>query len=321
VTAAARSWQPRKCASAWIGARLIHGRLPKPSRVVLIGPRFEVQRLADGSYTIRGLGALKQDVQTDWHATLNGLLSQTAEIVVQDGQLTLYDSRHPGAAVFNHIGLKLDKRAGGSSPARRAHAARGPGAQARLRTAHPGQGRGLLHLGIGMHASPAPVYRPPSSSPICRRMNRVTWVPAWWIWMPRADSRQGQIQSASLSLDARNLVPAAPLGAGPALPLLQGRFAWARELSGWRLQVRDLKLQVGRAAAWGTDGIDLEFAQSSDGEHWSGDAGYLKLQDLTALTGMGAQVPGRQAHAAAALRPRGRTLQARPQAASLRQSK
>src|SRR5205807_175517 len=80
---------------------LVHGRLPQPSRVSLIGPHLEVQRETDGSYTIRGLGLAKQAMPTDWHATLEEMLSQTAEIVVKDGQLSVYDARHPGAAVFS----------------------------------------------------------------------------------------------------------------------------------------------------------------------------------------------------------------------------
>src|SRR5690348_1227247 len=87
---------------------LIHGQLPKPSRVVLVGPHLELQREADGSYLIRGLGPTSQETPTDWRATLDELLSQTAEIVVKDGQLLVYDPGRPGAAVFSHVGLKVD---------------------------------------------------------------------------------------------------------------------------------------------------------------------------------------------------------------------
>src|SRR5579859_4884634 len=48
---------------------IIHGRLPKPSRVVLVGPRLEVERDLQGHYSIRGLGKPAQDNATDWRGT------------------------------------------------------------------------------------------------------------------------------------------------------------------------------------------------------------------------------------------------------------
>jgi uncharacterized protein (TIGR02099 family) len=261
---------------------LVHGRLPKPSRVMLIDPRLELQRQADGSYTIRGLGQIKQDAQTDWRATLDELLSQTAEIVVKDGQITLYDARQPGTAIFSRIGFKLDnvpedhRLEGELTPP--VDIGRKLGFELHI------QGKGVNFstwdwhariTGTGLQAARLIAYLPPDEQGYLG--SGLVDVDA------QADSRQGLIQSASLDLDAHNLVPAQPLGTGPVLPLLHGRFAWARELSGWRLQARDLQLQVAHGTPWAPDDLDLEFAQGEDGEHWSGTAGYLRLQDLAAL--------------------------------------
>lgn len=261
---------------------LIHGRLPKPSRVTLIGPHLEVLRHDDGSYTIHGLGIVKQDTQTDWRATLNEVLAQTAEIVVKDGQLSVYDTGRPVPAVFSHVALKVDnvpqdhRLQGELKPP--AELARSLSFELHIQ----GQGADFYtwdwHARVtaaGLQVPKLMEYLPPSQR---------GYLGSGLVDLDaQADSRQGQLQSASLDLSAHNLTPAAPLGAGPGLPLLRGRFNWTRELSGWRLQTRQLRLQVAHAAPWHTDDLDLEFAQGNDGEHWSGDAGYLSLQDLAAL--------------------------------------
>lgn len=261
---------------------LMHRQLPRPSRVVLVGPRLELQHKADGSYLIRGLGPAKQETPTDWRASLDEVLSQTAEIVVKDGQVAIYDAGHPGAAVFRHIVLTVD-----SVP--QDHRLEGevvlpPELGRKLSFELRIQGQGVdfatwdWHArvtGAGLQAAKLIAYLPPDQQGYLD--SGLVNVDA------QADSRQGQLQSAILNLDAHNLVPAAPLGAGPAIPVVQGRFAWAREVNGWRAQLRDLQIQVGHETAWDADDLDLEFAQGEDGEHWSGDAGYLRLQDLAAL--------------------------------------
>ncbi|HEY3645700.1 MAG TPA: YhdP family protein [Gammaproteobacteria bacterium] len=261
---------------------LIHGQLPKPSRVVLVGPRLELQHESDGSYLIRGLGPTRQETPTDWRATLDELLSQTAEIVVKDGQLTVYDAGHPAPAVFSRIGFKvdnvpLDHRVEGEVTLP-AELGRRIGFELHI------QGGGVEFsnwdwharvTGDGLQAAKLIAYLPPDAQ---------GYLGSGMVdFDAQADSRQGQLQSATLNFDAHNLVPAAPLGSGPAVPLAQGRLNWARELSGWRLQLRDLQMQVGHGTAWNPDDLDLEFAQDPDGEHWSADAAYLRLQDLAAL--------------------------------------
>src|SRR6185503_2677950 len=90
---------------------LLHGQLPRPDRVVLVAPRLEVERDLDGSYDVRGLEGSAQKNNTDWHKTLTEAFSESAELAVKDGQLTLFDARVPEAAVFQRIDLSIDNSA------------------------------------------------------------------------------------------------------------------------------------------------------------------------------------------------------------------
>jgi uncharacterized protein (TIGR02099 family) len=260
---------------------LLHFKLPRPSRITLLAPRLEVQRQADGNYVIRGLDTTVQSGKTDWDATLRELLGQTAEVVVKDGQLTLFDPRQPGAAVFTHVGLRIDNvpddhRIQGEAtlPAQFGRTLafqmhiQGDGIdasqwdwQAQL------QGSGLQPARIGAYLPQPPGYLSAGTFNVDLR----------------AEGKQGLLQTATANFDAHDLIPAVPLGAGPAVPLLQGKFLWTRAQDGWRLQGRDVALQAGRAAPWTKQDLDLEYSHGSDGEHWSGDAGLLRMQDLTAL--------------------------------------
>ncbi|HEY3859602.1 MAG TPA: YhdP family protein [Gammaproteobacteria bacterium] len=260
---------------------LLHFKLPRPSRITLLAPRLEVQRQADGNYVIRGLDTTVQSGKTDWDATLRELLGQTAEVVVKDGQLTLFDPRQPGAAVFTHVGLRIDNvpddhRIQGEAtlPAQFGRTLafqmhiQGDGTdasqwdwQAQL------QGSGLQPARFAAYLPQPPGYLSAGTFNVDLR----------------AEGKQGLLQTATANFDAHDLMPAAPLGAGPAVPLLQGKFLWARAQDGWRLQGRDVALQAGRAAPWTKQDLDLKYSHGSDGEHWSGDAGLLRMQDLTAL--------------------------------------
>ena len=261
---------------------LVHGRLPKPSRVVLMGPRLEVQRLADGSYTIRGLGATQQTGTTDWHAVLSDMLGQTAEVVMQDGQLTLFDLRHPGFQVFTRIGLRIDNlpddhRIQGETILPAAFG-RKMGFQLRIK----GEGIDPNHWdwhaelqGNGLQPTQISSYLPQPQGYLGAGMINMDL---------RADAVQGVVQAATANFDAHDLVAAAPLAGAPDLPLLQGKFQWTRVPQGWRVQGRDVALQVSHSAAWAPQDIDLEYAQDGAGQHWSGDAALLRMQDLVSLS-------------------------------------
>jgi uncharacterized protein (TIGR02099 family) len=261
---------------------LLHFRLPRPSRVTLVAPRIEVQRLADGSYTLRGLGITQQTGTTDWHAVLSDMLGQTAEVLLQDGQLTLFDSRHPGAEVFTHIGLRIDNLPDD-------HRIQGEA----VLPASFGRKLGfLLHIrGEGLDPAHWDWHtelqgnglQPAQISPYLPRPQG--YLGAGVINMDlRADAAQGVIQTATANFDAHDLVPAAPIVGAPDLPLLQGKFQWSRVPQGWRLQGRDVALQVGHSAPWAPQDLDLEYMEASVGQHWSGDAALLRMQDLAVLS-------------------------------------
>ncbi|HEY1772192.1 MAG TPA: YhdP family protein [Gammaproteobacteria bacterium] len=261
---------------------LLHFKLPRPSRVTLVAPRVEVQRLEDGSYTIRGLGTTVQTGNTDWNATLREVLGQTAEVVLKDGQITLFDPRHPGAVVFTRIGLRIDNlpddhRIQGEADLPAAFG-RTLGFQLLIR----GEGVDPAHWdwhaelqGNGLQPAEISAYLPKPQG----------YVGAGTINLDvRVDSTRGTIQAYTANFDVHDLVPTAPLIGAPDVPLLQGKFQWNRVQDGWHLQGRDVALQLGRSAAWPKQDLDIEYAQGNDGQHWSADAALLRMQDLVALT-------------------------------------
>jgi uncharacterized protein (TIGR02099 family) len=261
---------------------LLHFKLPRPSRVTLVGPRLEVQRLADGDYVIRGLGAAVQTGDTDWRATLSEVLNQTAEVVVKDGQITLFDPRQPGSVVFTHVGMRVDNvpddhRIQGEATLP-AQFGRGMSFQLHIH----GDGIDASHWdwhaelqGGGLQPARIAAYLPQPPGYLSAGLLNMDL---------RADGKQGVVQTVTANFDAHDLMPAAPFGAGPALPLVQGKFLWARAQDGWHLQGRDVALQVGRYVPWTKQDIDLGYSHGSDGDHWSGDAGLIRMQDLVALT-------------------------------------
>ena len=260
---------------------VIHGRLPKPSRVVLVGPRLEVERDLQGQYSIRGLGKPAQGEATDWRATLQEVLGESAEIVVQDGQLTLFDARRPGPLTFRRIGLRID-----NTPAdHRLHgevllpAELGKGFSFDLAIQGEGIDFGkwdwqLQSKGQSLQLAKLLAFAP-LEHPYLSGGNADLSLDA--------DSKQDQLQRVALGVDAHNLVAAPPLGE-TSLPLLQGDFEVLRTDTGWRTQGRNVVLQRAGGAAWAKDDMDLEFGHATDGDNWSGDAGFLRLQDLAVLT-------------------------------------
>lgn len=281
---------------------VIHGRLPKPSRVVLVGPRLEVDRDLKGDYSIRGLGKPAQGDVTDWRGTLQEALAQSAEIVVKEGQVTLFDARRPGALQFRHIGVRID-----NNPAdHRLHgevllpAELGKDLSFDLSIQGEGvdfskwdwqlqsKGQGLQLAKLLSYAPLDQIYLAGGSADISLD----------------ADSKQDQLQRVKLGVDARNLASAPPLGAS-SLPLLQGDFDVLRTGTGWRVQARNLVLQRPGGAAWSKDDLDLEYAHATDGDSWSGDANFLRLQDLAALTAWLPPSAADQAKRAQAFAPTG----------------
>ena len=260
---------------------VIHGRLPKPSRVVLIGPRLEVERDLQGDYAIRGLGKPGQNANTDWHATLQEALGESAEIVVREGQVALFDARRAMPLVFQRIGVRID-----NTPAD--HSLHGEV----LLPAELGRSFGfdLSIQGEGVDFSKWD-WQLHSQGQGLQLAKLLTYAPLQQIYLAAgsadlsldAASKQDQLQHAELNLDAHGLVSAPPLRES-SVPLLQGDFQLNRTASGWRAQVRHLLLQRAGAAIWPKDDLDLEFAHAGDGDSWSGDADFLRLQDVAALS-------------------------------------
>lgn len=258
---------------------LLHGDLPRPDRVVLVAPRLEIERGLDGRYDIRGLEGSAQKNNTDWHRTLEEAFSESAEIAVRDGQVTLFDARVPNPALFQRINLSIDNSAD-------VHKLKGsvqlpPEFGHGLKFDLAIQGQGLAPAGWDWHGS---------------FQGTGLMLPRWLSYGPdewqglfaagsldvdaSARAQQGALQQADLALGAHDLKrDGAP---GPVLGLLQGRFGWLRDASGWKLTGKQLHLQYGQSN-WPVSDFDVGHVDGTDGQHWSGSAGFLRLQDLAAL--------------------------------------
>ncbi|HEX7966512.1 MAG TPA: YhdP family protein [Gammaproteobacteria bacterium] len=260
---------------------LVHGRLPRPDRVVLVAPRVEVERATDGSYQVRGLEGSTRNQQVDWRRILDEIFAQSADVAVKNGQVTLFDARHPMPALFQHINLKVD-----SSP-----------------EDHRLQGDLALPADFGHKLEFELRIRGPGIEPAgwdweAQLTASKLQLPRWLSYLPAhhdlftsgsmdldlsAAAKQGVMQRFMAELDAHDLVPAPGRSAAGKLKLLQGRIEWQRKDAGWCLEGRHLELQDDVGAAWPRGNLDLEYTQGADGERWAGDADFLRLQDIVAL--------------------------------------
>jgi uncharacterized protein YhdP len=197
---------------------LLHFKLPRPSRVTLVGPRLEVQRLADGHYVIRGLGTAVQTGDTDWRATLSEVLNQTAEVVVKDGQITLFDPRQPGSVVFTHVGMRVDNVPDDHRIQGEVTLPAQFGRTLSFQLHIQGDGVDASHWdwdaelqGGGLQPARIAAYLPQPPGYLSAGLVNMDL---------RADGKQGVVQTVTANFDAHDLMPAAPSGAGPALPLV-----------------------------------------------------------------------------------------------------
>ena len=263
---------------------LLHGQLPRPNRIVLVAPQLEIERDADGVYSIVGLEGATRKTPTDWHQTLRDTFAQPAEIVVKNGQLTFMDARYPGAAVFQRINLSIDNQS----------AKHDIQASMLLPAAYGRSLRFELHIaGEGIDPHEWDWHG--------RVRGTALMLPRWLSYWPDYDGRftdgvldldaqaigqVGALQQVAVDVQARNLLPAAqafPTSAAGGFGLLQGRVDWTREKDGWRLSGEHLQMQRG-TATWPNGSFDLDYSHGVQ-DQWSGEVGFLRLQDLDVLVG------------------------------------
>ncbi len=264
---------------------LVQGKLPRPNRIVLVGPRTEVARDAAGKFSIVGLEGTATQAPTDWRETLRDILSQSATLVVKDGELSFVDARHPAPQLFQRMDIEIRNDAG-------SHRVSG---DLQLPTAF-GKSLGFEFSADGDAGTPE------DWDWKGRFQGKSLHLPAWFEYWPlyagrfasgtadldaRAEGHGTQPDLVSLGLGATDLVPAPQAfpGAQPgSLKVLRGVVAWKRDGSGWKLEGRKVEMQRG-PFGWPKSDFDLTFKRDGAVEHWSGDAGFMRLQDLTLVAG------------------------------------
>lgn len=263
---------------------LLHGKLPHPGRIVLVAPQAEVRRDAQGVYSIVGLEGAAQENPTDWKETLREVFAESAELVVQNGEFTYVDARAPAPAVFKELNLSIDNAA----------------------DSHDIDGDVLLppvfgrDLRFNLHIDGEGID-PQAWDWRTRLRGTALQLPRWLSYVPaydgkflagrmdldlQASGKDGRLDLVFADLDADNLVPGAqafPTSAAGGFRALRGRVTWTRSDAGWKLEGKRLDVERGNSA-WPGGNFSAEYIQGSP-DSWSGQVGFLRLQDLTVLAG------------------------------------
>ncbi|MGH8293311.1 MAG: YhdP family protein [Gammaproteobacteria bacterium] len=261
---------------------VLHGQFSRPSRIVLMQPQLVLERETDGRYAVRGLeGSLNPGArETDWRATAAEAFAQNAALRVRGGQVTLIDMRNPAAPlVFRNLQLNLDNS----------------------RDDHRLSGRVQLPAQLGRSLSFSTQVQGAGLDPAAWQWQAQAEgdsldLPQWLEFWPaaRARFRSGsvslraaltgvgtRVDHAEAGVTARKIAPA---DAASGLDLLAGALNWTRTASGWTLAGRGLQLRRG-ADLWPASQFDLRYARAApDSTSWSGDASFLRLQDVTLLS-------------------------------------
>ena len=263
---------------------LLHGQLPRPNRVVLVEPRVEVERDAQGVYSVRGLEGA-QHGSTDWRVTLRETLGQSATLVIEDGAVTFFDARRAKPDAFSKLDLEIDNDADD----------------------HRVSGDVVLPAAFGKSLDFDVKVKGDAGAP-----EQWTWrghvqgaglvLPVWLSYWPTYDARflngradleadaggQGAaFDMAAVDLKAQDVTPAPeafPTSKAGGFAQLQGKVLWSRTATGWTLTGHRVALRRG-PLPWPQSDFKLEYDHADEGDSWSGNASYLKLEDLTALAG------------------------------------
>ncbi len=259
---------------------ILHARFSRPNRIILIQPELGLVRDLDGRYSLLGLES--GGVPTDWHQEAGELFAQSADIVIRAGEIRLEDKRKTGAPlIFSKIRLDVDNSSGSHD------------VTARLNL--PAELGGSLSfegeiLGEGIHPETWQWHAQIQASSL-----NVPQVLAYWPAMNKRFS-QGQLEldadvsgtGASIrkmrtNIDAKQLVMTGKYADQGVFNNLSGTLNWNRSSAGWTLAVSHLLLQHNQNS-WPASNFNLQYALEADGgKSWSGEASFLRLQDIVAL--------------------------------------
>lgn len=263
---------------------LLRGNLPRPSRIVLVAPQAEVHRDSNGVFSIAGLEGAVPNGPTDWHANLQEVFAQSAVLVLSKGSISYVEAGEPRPMLFQGVDLRLD-----NAPA--------------------------SHKLAGDAQLPAEFGR---SVGFTLKVDGEGIDPQQWDWQANLDGKalqlprllrywkdyegrfargatdldaelmvkHGVLQKLHVNVNATDLIPGPKTPAasmGGAFQSIVADVSWTRSDTGWTLTGSHVQLARG-TQVWPRSDFTLEYAADTGGANWSGAAGFLRLQDLTALS-------------------------------------
>lgn len=265
---------------------LLHGQLPRPNRIVLVAPQLEIERDADGKFSIRGLEAAAKHSNTDWRRSLQDALSQSATLEVRNGTLGFYEAGQTQASIFQKLNLTLDNSSSSHSLSGDVllPAAFGHSLEFESRATGQGLEPAQWDWQLRFHGKALALPR---------------WLSYWPAYAERFQSGlvdadgevgggAGALKTASVNLTVHDLQPAPqafPNAAAGGFSLLQANVSWSKTDAGWTLEGSSVQLQRG-AQLWPQARFNLSFSDGGvQGQTWAGAASFLRLQDLAILAG------------------------------------
>ncbi len=263
---------------------LLQGKLPRPSRIVLVAPQAELHRDAQGAFSIAGLEGAVQNGPTDWHATLSELFSQSAVLAVKGGRLTYLEAGDPHLMLFQGVDVQLDNAADSHAISGDAQLPLEFGRSVAFTLKVEGEGidtgqwdwKGELE-GKALQLPRLLHYWKEYDGRVARGVSDFD---------AKLEMRHGVLQAFSVDVNAADLVPAPKTQAAAmaaAFQSISGAVSWTRSDSGWKLTGRKVQLARG-TQVWPRGDFTLEYSADTGGVTWTGAAGFLRLQDLTALS-------------------------------------
>ena len=263
---------------------LLHGRFSNPNRIILIQPQLVLDRDADGNFGIRGLeGSFNLNhEQTDWHQMAADIFAQNAEVIIRHGEVALVDMHTPiTPLVFSDIGLKINNNA----------------------DSHNVTGRLLLPSALGRSLSFASRIHGQGLNPevwewqadVQGTALNVPRLLSYWaaysgrfssglIDLRAALSGQGaRVNQAQVTFSAHQVIVVGDASTAAGFNAFAGTLNWTRSTAGWILSGSDIQLQHNQDI-WPASHFTLQYAnQQPAGSVWSGNANFLRLQDIVTL--------------------------------------
>lgn len=262
---------------------LLQGSLPRPNRIVLVGPQAEIHRDSQGVFSIAGLEGAAQQAPTDWRANLKEIFAQSAVLVVKKGNVSYVEAGEPRPMLFQGIDIQLDNAADKHSIVGDLQLPAEFGRSLKFGFQVEGEGLDPQQWDWQAQADGTGLQLP--------RLMRYWKVYSDRIARGSADLdalirvNHGVLQKLTLGVNAGNLVPAPGIPAASlagAFQSITGNVDWSRDGDNWKLTGKAVQLARG-TLVWPKTDFSLEYAADTSGATWSGAAGFLRLQDLTAL--------------------------------------